>query len=309
MSWLSNATGVDINLSPGKGDDSGRDKMKADRAKKAAGVVSEDNPYGLSGDQQAAEKGLKYGEDRGETITGGTMEQAGQGRASIRSRLEEVFQGNSAATNRLKQGQNAAAKDLRAKQAVQGGGTPMAAGQQQALARQQQGDLAGFAANEQRTALSDLSREYRGMGGDIMKASGQYASIMEGSQPPANISAPQSSGGISVVCTAFYRRGLINDEEYTKANKFGRGVKDLDKFGGTKLYEAYFYYFSRIVKLMDSNEIANKIGVFLCKPAIMYIVGNPTIIGGLQYKLVSKALKFIYSIKNISKGIIYDEVR
>ena len=162
-------------------------KAKADADAKNTATTADNESKGIytfSGNQADAYKAMKYGEGQGERITGGTMEQAGQGRAQVRSRLEDIFSGNSAGANRLSQSQNADAKQLKAGQAMQGGGSQMAAGQQQMQQRQAGRDLAGFKADEQRRALGDMSREFRGMGGDIMKASGQYGSIMMGAKPP-----------------------------------------------------------------------------------------------------------------------------
>jgi len=151
-----------------------------------------DNPYGLTKKQKEAENALKYGEDRGQTLTGGTLQQAGEGRALVRSRLENVFQGNSAGANRLRESQNQDMKSMKAQQALQGGGSQMAAGQQQAAQREQSRDLANFVSDEKRQTISDLSKEYRGMGSDITNTSGQYAGIMMGAQP---LAAPKQGGG------------------------------------------------------------------------------------------------------------------
>ncbi len=134
---------------------------------------------------------INQGEKKGEIVTGTTMDEAGQGRAEVRDRLQETLNGQSAGANSLRQDQNYQAKALKANQAMQGGGQ-MDAGQQQALARQNQRDLANFVSGEKRQALSDLSKEWRGAGSDIMQAGGQYGSILVGSQAPQN----NNNGGL-----------------------------------------------------------------------------------------------------------------
>jgi len=135
---------------------------------------------------------MDEGREKGEELTGTTSAEVGEGRADVRDRLKETLDGNSAGANALRQDQAQAQKSLRAQQAVAGQGQ-MNAGQQQALQRQSSRDLAGFVSNERRQALSDLSKEYRGAGGDIMRSEGQYGSILVGSQPAAQ---PQQANGL-----------------------------------------------------------------------------------------------------------------
>jgi len=135
---------------------------------------------------------MKKGEQKGEQLTGSTLAESGEGRKDVRNRLTGILEGNSAGASALKQDQNQQAKSLRAQQAMAGGGQ-MNEGQQQALQRQAQVDYAKFVSQEKRQALSDLSREWRGAGSDIMKSTGQYGSVMVGAQPPAVAS---SGGGL-----------------------------------------------------------------------------------------------------------------
>jgi hypothetical protein len=167
----------------------------------ALGIAS--NVFGSDGEQadgsvNSLSKGdiegfMKQGRAKGEELTGTTSAEVGAGRADVRSRLQETLNGNSVGANSLRQSQNASMKDLKSNQAMAGGGQ-MNAGQQQALQRQGGRDLAEFRGQENRQALSDISKEFRGAGQDIMKSEGQYGSILIGSQSPAQ--APQSGGGI-----------------------------------------------------------------------------------------------------------------
>lgn len=159
---------------------------------------NQSNPYGsFEANKKQAMQAMDYGRKQGEVMTGGTMADAGKGRKQVRDRLEQVFQGNSAGANRLAESQNADARQLKARQAMYGGGQ-MSEGQRQAQERNQARDMASFVSDEKRQAVADLSREYRGMAGDIMKSSGQYGSIIMGAQPPAQ-PAQQSQGLLSRV--------------------------------------------------------------------------------------------------------------
>ena len=135
---------------------------------------------------------MEKGQAKGEELTGTTSAQAGQGRAEVRDRLGDILKGESAGANALKQDQAQSQKALKAQQALAGGGQSNA-GQLAALERQGQRDTAEFVSKEKRQALSDLSKEWRGAGGDIMKSSGQYGSILVGGQPAAQ---PASSNGL-----------------------------------------------------------------------------------------------------------------
>lgn len=135
---------------------------------------------------------MEEGEQKGETLTGSTMKEVGEGRGEVRDRLKETLAGNSAGANALRQDQADQQKKLRAQQAVAGQGQ-MNAGQQQALQRQAARDTAKFISNEKRQTLSDLSKEWRGAGGDIMRSSGQYGSVLVGAQPAA---VPKQSNGL-----------------------------------------------------------------------------------------------------------------
>lgn len=137
--------------------------------------------------QQAMEKGEK----KGEILTGSTMEEVGTGRADVRDRLKEMLEGDSAGAAQMKQDQAQAQKQLRASHAMAGGGGQMGAGQQQALDRQASQDISKFQSTEKRQALSDLSKEFRGAGSDIMKSAGQYGAIEVGMIPPAQPKAPK----------------------------------------------------------------------------------------------------------------------
>jgi len=137
--------------------------------------------------QQAMEKGEK----KGEILTGATIEEAGQGRAGIRDRLKEIMEGDSAGAAQMQQDQNQAQKQLRASHAMHGGGGQMGEGQKQSLARAGARDLATLRSSEERQALSDQSKEFRGVVGDIMKSSGQYGNIEVGMIPPAQPKAPK----------------------------------------------------------------------------------------------------------------------
>lgn len=134
---------------------------------------------------------LKAGTEEGEKITGGTREEMGEGRANVRKNLERRLAGESAGANALRQDQNQSMKALKSQQMLQGGGSQMNVGQQQALARQNARDLANFRSNEERQQLADLSREYRGAGTDIMRSAGQYGSILVGAQQPPQMKQSQ----------------------------------------------------------------------------------------------------------------------
>lgn len=127
---------------------------------------------------------MEQGRAKGEELTGTSSKDVGAGRADVRSRLQQTLDGNSAGANSLRQSQNSNMKSLKSSQALAGGGQ-MNVGQQQALERQGARDLAEFTSNEKRQALSDISREWRGAGTDIMKSEGQYGSILVGMQPTA----------------------------------------------------------------------------------------------------------------------------
>lgn len=131
-------------------------------------------------------QGLKKtkGEQIGESITGTTIEGVGQGRASIRKRLQGVLDGDSAGANTLRQDQLDTQRNFKAKQLMAGGGQ-MNVGQQQALKRQANIDYGRFVSDEKRKALSDLSREFRGAGGDILRSAGQYGALAIGQRPAA----------------------------------------------------------------------------------------------------------------------------
>jgi len=136
---------------------------------------------------------MDKGRSEGESAAGGTVAEMGQGRADVRNRLTETLNGNSAAAAGLKQDQQQAQKSLKANQALAGGSGQMNEGQQQALRRQSDMDMAKFRQQEDRKALGDLSKEFRGGVGDIFRSTGQLASIMVGAQPAPQ---PQSSGGL-----------------------------------------------------------------------------------------------------------------
>lgn len=146
--------------------------------------------------EDRTEKFLRKGRERGEEITGATSKEVGEGRAEVRDRLKETLEGNSAAAAALQQDQAQQSRTLRANQAMAGGGQ-MNEGQQQALQRTQLIDRAQFVSGEKRQALSDISKEYRGAGGDIMRSEGQYGSIAVGAMKPAV--AKQSKGLLSSV--------------------------------------------------------------------------------------------------------------
>ena len=134
---------------------------------------------------------MAKGRAKGEELTGTDSASVGAGRADVRSRLQDTLDGNSAGANSLRQSQNSSMKNLKSSQAMAGGGQ-MNVGQQQALERQGARDLANFTSTEKRQALSDISREWRGAGSDIMKSEGQYGSILVGMQKPAQA---QTGGG------------------------------------------------------------------------------------------------------------------
>lgn len=136
---------------------------------------------------------LEEGERKGEILTGSTSAEVGEGRSEVRDRLQDILQGDSAGSAAMKQDQAQAKKQLRSEQALSGGGQ-MDAGQAQALERQSAIDIAKFQSSEKRQALSDLSREFRGAGSDIMKSSGQHGAISVGMIPPAQPKADK--GGI-----------------------------------------------------------------------------------------------------------------
>lgn len=133
---------------------------------------------------------MNKGQAKGEELTGTTSAEVGQGRKDIRKRLKETLDGNSAELAALRQNQQQDQKNLRAQQAL-GGGGQMNEGQMQALKRQANMDAAVFDAQRKRQALSDLSKEFRGAGSDIFRSTGQMASIMVGAQQPQ---VPQRSG-------------------------------------------------------------------------------------------------------------------
>ena len=134
---------------------------------------------------------LEEGERRGEIGVGGTMAEMGEGRKDVRQRLQDIVDGKSAATASLKDSQARKERDMRSQQKLSGRGQTDSA-QIDQLQRQQGMDLATQKQNEQKAAISALSREYRGGLSDIMRSSGQWGSILVGAQPPA---MPQEEGG------------------------------------------------------------------------------------------------------------------
>ena len=170
-------------------------KSSAKGALNTVGLGPED-PQFSGGNQMSKQdimNAMKFGEQKGEQISGATSGEVGAGRKEVRTQLQDILQGNSAGANRMQQSQNEQDKQMKARQAMSGGGGQMSEGMRQAQDRAQVRDLAEFRSNEQRQALSDLSKEWRGAGSDIMKSSGQYGSIMIGAQPPA---VPQQQQGL-----------------------------------------------------------------------------------------------------------------
>lgn len=161
------------------------------------GNGSGDNPISTITPAQV-EAFMNKGEAKGELLTGSTLAEAGEGRKKVRDTLQQNLEGDSIAVSGLKQDQSQRIKELKANQ-LMSGGSQMNEGQRMSLERQADLDLARFKGAEQRQTLSDLSSEFRGVGGDIMKSTGQYGSVLVASQP----SAVSSGGGGGLLSSLF----------------------------------------------------------------------------------------------------------
>lgn len=214
---------------------------------------------------------LEGGEKKGEELVGGTTKEMGEGRKDVRDRLQEILQGDSAGAQALRTEQQQQQKKLKAQQALAGGGQ-MNLGQQQALKRQADMDYAKFTSDEKRRALADLSKEYRGAAGDIMRSSGQYGAIGVGMQPPA---APPSSGGLTVICTELNNQGLLPDEVYRADVEYGRELANNDFFA----FYGYMIWAVHVANWMSKSKLLTNIIKYPAISWAKHISGNRNLTG------------------------------
>lgn len=296
-SWLSDATGVDWNLtksvvgSPAssvskpvssavQGTRDGTEKLR--RESEAIKDMGFQGPTNTAGRQAFA--ALQHGEKVGEKLTGATLQEAGEGRAQVRDRIEDMFSGNSAGASALKQDQNQDLKALKSQQAISGGGQ-MSEGQQQALKRQSNLDYAKFVSGEKRQAVSDQSREFRGVVSDSLKASGQYASMMTGTQTPAQA----SSGGLTVICTELNRQGLLPSDLYEKDQEYGRQLRATNM----EAYVGYYVWAVHVAKWMSESKLLTTLVKYPTLKWARHIAGDKNILGYVLEKAGLKVCKMI----------------
>jgi hypothetical protein len=295
--WSGSVGGIDTGLGASDKIDAMQkgDYKRAMLGNLAGGTTGDaSNPYGnFAQNKQEAMKAMDFGTKKGEVMTGGSMAEAGEGRAKVRDRLEQVFQGNSAGANRLAESQAADAKQMKARQAM-GGGGQMSEGQRAAQENMQNRQLAGFVSDEKR-------HEYRGMAGDIMKSSGQYGSIIMGAQPPAQ---PQSSGGLTVICTELHRQGYMSDAIYEADRQYGQQVR------ATRMhvYVGYRFLADPVVVLMQKNKLftalisipamkwANNMASIPAMKWANNMAGNKNLIGSIIGKIGESFCGFVGKI-------------
>ena len=140
----------------------------------------------------AVEAFMNKGEAKGQQIAGATLQEVGEGRKDVRNRLKQILEGDSPGASALRSSQSDRQKAMKSERALAGGGQ-MGDAMMQEQKRQADLDFANFVARERNQALTNLSREYRGAGSDIMQSTGQFGSILVGSQPAA---MPQRSEGL-----------------------------------------------------------------------------------------------------------------
>jgi len=91
-------------------------------------------------------------------------------------------------------------------------------------------------------------------------------------------------GGMSVICTAFNKRGLLNEEDYEASTKFGLDLLEKDHKNGTHSFASYMFFMSKFVKLMDKNRLVDKIAQIVFKPFVKHTAGKKNLLGFLTLK-------------------------